>query len=182
MHNLRFAACLAFGVCFLILCFPINIHAANGPGRVYIPVATNSRSSSIGLSDDLSTEEKEVIRLTNDMRSAAGCNPLTVNFKLLTAARNHSRDMADHNTMSHTGSDGSTIVERYSRVGYEWSLAAENVAAGYSTAADVMEGWANSSGHRKNILNCSITEIGVGYVYSEDDHSSYWTQDFGTPQ
>ena len=34
----------------------------------------------------------------------------------------------------------------------------------------------NSPGHRANILNCNLTEIGVGL------HRLNWTQNFGTPR
>ncbi len=54
----------------------------------------------------------------------------------------------------------------------------ENIAVGYPTAAAVMKGWMNSSGHRKNILNKSFTRIGLGLATSEDG-AKYWVQDFG---
>lgn len=159
-----------------------SAQAAGGPDQVFIPLATTANTGSIGVSNDLSVEENEVIRLTNEQRAAAGCGPLAVSFKLMTAARDHTRDMAQHNQMSHTGSDGSTVVVRYERVGYLWRMAAENVAAGYPSPADVVDGWMHSSGHRSNILNCNITEIGVGYALTPSGDAAYWTQNFGTPQ
>ncbi len=43
-----------------------------------------------------------------------------------------------------------------------------------------------SAGHRANILNPDLTEIGVGYEYLANDtgsvnYNSYWTTTFGTP-
>jgi uncharacterized protein YkwD len=78
--------------------------------------------------------------------------------------------------MSHTGSDGSSPGDRITRAGYTWSAYGENVAYGYATPEQVMNGWMNSPGHRANILNCSFKEIGVGLAQP----GSYWTQDFGT--
>jgi uncharacterized protein YkwD len=67
--------------------------------------------------------------------------------------------------------------------GYPYSTAAENVAAGYATPADVMTGWMGSEGHRKNILNADFTEIGIGYVYNPGDTTNafyhYWTMTLG---
>jgi len=41
----------------------------------------------------------------------------------------------------------------------------------------------NSPGHRANILNCALKEIGVGYATdSASRYGVYWTQDFGTPR
>ncbi|MEU6214935.1 CAP domain-containing protein [Streptomyces sp. NPDC047023] len=115
----------------------------------------------------------EVVTLVNQERAKAGCGPLAVHTKLLTAARNHSQDMAEHG-MSHTGSDGSTVGQRVSGAGYTWGSLGENVAAGQRTAEQAVSSWMKSEGHRASILNCSYTETGVAVV----DH--HWTQVFAT--
>ncbi|MFD3539174.1 CAP domain-containing protein [Streptomyces sp. NPDC058662] len=119
--------------------------------------------------------QAEVLALVNKERAAVGCSALTVNAKLTKAAQDHSADMAAHGTMSHTGSDGSDAGARITRAGYEWRTYGENVAYGYSTPAKVMEGWMNSPGHKRNILDCSYKEIGIGLA--QPGH--YWTQNFG---
>ncbi|MFD9406545.1 CAP domain-containing protein [Streptomyces sp. NPDC059989] len=119
--------------------------------------------------------QAEVLALVNQERAAVGCPALTVNAKLTKAAQDHSADMAAHSNMSHTGSDGSDPGQRITRAGYEWRTYGENVAYGYSTAAKVMEGWMNSPGHKRNILDCSYKEIGIGLAQP----GQYWTQDFG---
>lgn len=117
-----------------------------------------------------------VVELVNSERSKAGCSPLTVSAKLTKAAQAHSKDMADHQNMSHTGSDGSSPGDRITKAGYNWSAYGENVAYGYSTPESVMQGWMTSPGHKRNILDCSFKEIGVGLAQP----GNYWTQDFGT--
>jgi uncharacterized protein YkwD len=44
-----------------------------------------------------------------------------------------------------------------------------------------MTAWMNSDGHRRNILDCDLHNIGVGLAYNGDNRP-YWTQDFGTPR
>ncbi|MEU6089567.1 CAP domain-containing protein [Streptomyces sp. NPDC047085] len=117
-----------------------------------------------------------IVQLVNAERSKVGCSALTLNATLTKAAQAHSADMAAHQNMSHTGSDGSSPGDRITSAGYNWSAYGENVAYGYSTPEQVMEGWMTSAGHRANILNCSFKEIGVGLAQP----GSYWTQDFGT--
>ncbi|MFB7999753.1 CAP domain-containing protein [Streptomyces sp. NPDC056002] len=117
-----------------------------------------------------------VLTLVNNERSKAGCSPLTMNAKLTKAAQDHSKDMASHRNMSHTGSDGSSPDDRITRAGYSWSSYGENVAYGYSTPEKVMAAWMSSPGHKRNILDCSFKEIGIGLAQPD----SYWTQDFGT--
>jgi uncharacterized protein YkwD len=127
----------------------------------------------------------EVVKLTNAERAKAGCPALTISPLLVQAAQGHSDDMARHSFFSHTGSDGSRLWDRIQATGYNYSRVAENIAAGYPTPASVVSAWMKSDkGHAENILNCALTEIGVGYAYRADDpqnYRHYWTQDFATP-
>jgi uncharacterized protein YkwD len=130
---------------------------------------------------------EQVIGLTNQERAQYGCPALTANDQLTNAAQRHSRDMAINDYFSHTGLYGSSLFDRIAREGYQYRTAAENIAAGSVTPEHVVAGWMNSEGHRKNILNCDLREIGVGYYYLENDtgdtnYKHYWTQVFGTPR
>ncbi|MGQ0719924.1 MAG: CAP domain-containing protein [Pseudonocardiales bacterium] len=115
-----------------------------------------------------------VVEATNAERVAAGCRALRVDHRLDTAAQRHSVDMAKRKKMSHIGADGSTFTDRIRSAGYP-RPGAENIAFGQPTAASVVAAWMSSSGHRRNILNCSYTTIGVGF----DPRGNYWTQNFG---
>ncbi|MGH3696656.1 MAG: CAP domain-containing protein [Pseudonocardiaceae bacterium] len=115
-----------------------------------------------------------VVAATNAERVAAGCRVLRVDNRLNIAAQRHSVDMADRRRMSHTGGDGSRFTERIRAAGYP-PPGAENIAFGQPTAASVVAAWMASSGHRRNIMNCAYTAIGVGF----DARGNYWTQNFG---
>ncbi|MGS2614735.1 CAP domain-containing protein [Micromonospora sp. LZ34] len=128
---------------------------------------------------NVSSQAREVVNLVNAERAKAGCRALSIDDKLMTAAQRHSQDQADHQNMSHTGSDGSDAGDRLDRVGYSWRTYGENVAWNQKTPAAVMDAWMNSSGHRANILNCAFTEIGVGIASS---NGPYWTQVFAAPR
>ncbi|MCA9997838.1 MAG: CAP domain-containing protein [Anaerolineales bacterium] len=148
---------------------------------LYLPIVAKPRSP-----NDLNPFEQDVLTLVNSERAKVGCGALTANDKLVAAARGHSQDMAANDFFSHTGSNGSSPGDRIEAQGYNWSTWGENIAAGYTTPADVMGGWMDSPGHRDNILNCSFTEIGIGYVYNANDagavdYRHYWTQVFGRP-
>lgn len=140
------------------------------------PATTAPATKAASPSSAASSAEDQVVELVNAERAKVGCSPVKVNAKLTEAAEAHSKDMAEHSNMSHSGSDGSSPGDRIERAGYSWSTYGENVAYGYGSAKSVMEGWMNSSGHRANILNCDFKEIGVGLSGSDN----YWTQDFGT--
>ena len=119
----------------------------------------------------------EVVRLVNLARATAGCGALRVDSRLTTAARLHSEDMALRNYFSHTSLDGRSPWDRLEAQGYT-AGSGENIAAGQSTPAAVMDAWMKSTGHRANILNCSSRAIGVG-IGRGGSYGTYWTQDFG---
>lgn len=152
--------------------------AASRRARSTAPSTTNG-SGSGGSSGTVSSQAREVVDLVNAERAKAGCKALSINDKLMTAAQKHSQDQADHQNMSHTGSDGSNAGVRLDRVGYAWRTYGENVAWNQKTPTSVMDAWMNSSGHKANILNCAFTEIGVGIANS---NGPYWTQVFAAPR
>jgi len=123
----------------------------------------------------------QVVVLTNAQRTSHGCSALTVSGTLTAVALAHSQDMAAHNYFEHNSQDGRSPFDRMTAAGYAFRTAAENIAAGQRTPADVVDAWMNSAGHRANILNCALTQIGVGYA-TGGSFGSYWTQDFGTPR
>jgi uncharacterized protein YkwD len=130
------------------------------------------------------TLEDQVLTLTNTLRQQHGCPALQLSPELTTAARGHSQDMADHNYFNHIDSNGNTPQVRDQLAGYPGLGGTENIAAGYATAEDVVMGWYNETppndGHRLNLLNCSLTDIGIGYAINpSSDYGSYWTQDMG---
>ncbi len=99
---------------------------------------------------------------------------------LNTAAERHSQDMATNNFHSHTGSDGLKLKDRVNATDYDWSTIGENIAAGQRTVTDVMEGWLESEGHCKNIMNDQFEHFGVSRADNEAaDFQRYWTQVFG---
>lgn len=117
-----------------------------------------------------------VVALVNQQRVAAGLAPLVEDGALTDAARAHAIDQAMRQEMTHTGSDGSSPGDRIARAGFAASTWAENVAAGYTSAAAVMDGWMGSPGHRDNILSPDFTAIGVASAQAGDG-TMYWTMD-----
>ena len=111
----------------------------------------------------------------------AATSPLTWNTQLLDAARTHSADMAQHNFFSHTGSDGSNVGDRATAAGFTWQRIGENIAAGQTSAESAVNGWIDSPGHCRNLMNPNFTEVSVACVENSDsDFNRYWTNVLGT--
>lgn len=144
-----------------------------------------------GFSRGLTAVEQLVVDLVNQERFSRGLAPLTVNVTLNYAAWYHSNQMAvrsratagdPSSAMQHTlySGNGPTVGSRLDFAGYDnWQSYGENIAFGYATAIEVMQGWMNSPGHRANILNPNFREIGIGVVTSSQGYL-FWTQEFGS--
>ncbi|WP_258182902.1 CAP domain-containing protein [Enhygromyxa salina] len=133
--------------------------------------------------------ELEVLELVNQARAQGGdCDsqgvfapsgPLSWDPTLTCAARVHSKDMADNNFFDHTNLQGNGPGWRFDQAGYNGGGWGENIAAGYSDPASVVQGWLDSDGHCANMLNPSFSLIGIGYATGNGDWTHYWTQTFG---
>ena len=131
---------------------------------LYIPLEDTAVSSYV----------KEVIRLTNVERAKYGLSALSENWELSRVAAYKSKDMHDKKYFSHTSPTYGSPFDMMRSFNISYRSAGENIAMGYPTPAQVVNGWMNSPGHRANILNASFTQIGVGYYAS----GNYWTQMF----
>jgi uncharacterized protein YkwD len=129
-----------------------------------------------------SAQERQVLDYTNQIREQQGCGPLRLDSSLVEAAGKHASDMVRRHYMDHNNPDGQDPGDRMAAAGYHGSGWGENIAAGYDSAQKVVAAWMQSDGHRKNILNCKFTSIGVGYDpgrVKSDLGPGSWVQDFG---
>lgn len=128
----------------------------------------------------LSSLEDEVIRLVNVQRANYGLPMLVKNWEASRVARYKSQDMIDKRYFAHMSPTYGSPFTMMQNFGLRFSAAAENIAYGQRTAAEVMNSWMNSPGHRANILNRSFTQIGVGAAKASNG-TLYWTQMFLKP-
>ena len=175
----RASAALLACVCMALLLGPAAARiGAQTPDsrRVYLPL--------IGVAPAANPLEQQIVGLTNELRQQHGCPPLALSPHLTVAARAHSQDMADHNYFGHDDLAGHDPAWRAQHAGYIGTAGWENIAAGFGDAAAVVSAWYNETppndGHRRNMLNCALINIGVGYGYNVNStYRAYWTQDFG---
>jgi uncharacterized protein YkwD len=114
--------------------------------------------------------------LINQYRRDKGLKPLQLNAELTSAAKAHSRDLAQWDRISHFGSDGSNPWDRVKRTGYHARLAAENVGTGQVDFQEVLRGWKESPGHNKNLLLPDATHMGIALVQDpKTEFKSFWT-------
>ena len=91
--------------------------------------------------------------------------------------------MASRNYFAHAARDGSTVGDRATREGYEWSAIGENIASGQGSPGQAVASWLTSPTHCANVMKPGFTQMGAAYfVNPASDTVIYWTQVFGTPQ
>jgi uncharacterized protein YkwD len=154
--------------------------AAQAP--LYLPIVFKSCAQSFPLvPPDDQAREQEMAQAINAVRADHGVPPVTLVQKLTQAARYHSRDMADNDFFSHTGSNGSSPGERITQACYHWSAYGEIIAAGSADVQTMLNLWMNSQSHRDIILDPHYQDFGVGYAANgSSKYGYYWTVDFGT--
>jgi uncharacterized protein YkwD len=124
----------------------------------------------------------EVLNQINATRAANGCGAVAANPQLTAAAARHANDMLANGVSAHTGSDGSSLVQRVTDAGYTpYAKLGEVVFWGtgsFGTPAAAVNWWMNSPGHRAIITDCEMTEAGFSAVSNGDKMAT--AGDFGT--
>jgi uncharacterized protein YkwD len=160
----------------------------NGCAGLPISLPTTGTGAGAGTSTSGSTTSSssvvaDIVRYTNDARVRNGLSPFVANQKLMDAASIQANQMARYQVADHTisGATYPTLQSRLQAVGYSYSSAAENVAWNQRDAQSVVNGWMTSAGHRANILDPYLKDIGAAMVRSSRGEP-YWIQVFGTPR
>lgn len=127
---------------------------------------------------DLGDASNELLGAHNAQRAAQGLPPLRLDPAVQQAAQAHAHAMAASGRMAHVGVGDGSPWSRLEEAGYDYSDAAENVAAWQPDVASVMSAWMNSPGHRINILG-PYRDCGMALAYSNDGRA-YWCALFAT--
>jgi uncharacterized YkwD family protein len=122
----------------------------------------------------ISSFEREVVKYTNIERVKHGLTELKIDSKLSEVAWYKSKDMQVNGYFSHNSPTYGSPFEMMISFGVNYTAAGENIAYGFNNAEQLVTGWMNSEGHRRNILNGTYTHIGVGFV----QEGNYSTQMF----
>ena len=140
------------------------------------------------------TEARSILGRINELRTSAdawywnrdnttktyctGLSALEYDYELEKFAMLRAAEIALN--FSHTRPDGTLSVD-----GFTGTTRAENIAAGYTSAEMVQEAFEevndnySGQGHRRNMLNSSITAVGI--ACAEYNGRRYWIQEFRAP-
>jgi uncharacterized protein YkwD len=167
----------------LFIVAALVLGCANLPIAFPAPSGTGSGTGTGDAGGPSPSVAADLVRYTNDARTKNGLSALRSNSRLMDAARIHAAQMAANQRSDHTisGAQYPTMQSRLDAVGYAYVQAAENVAWNQQSAQAVVTTWMNSSGHRANILDPGLTEMGAAMARSSRGEP-YWIQVFGRPR
>ena len=99
----------------------------------------------------------------NSMRAQHGCGPLRFHLGLSLSAGKQARLLLADGELNHDA--GSPMPERLHRAAPSASLLGEDLAWGTGSAAlpdSIVRSWMNSPSHRRIMLDCRFSQLGVG--------------------
>ena len=124
-------------------------------------------STASGHFDDAFTAQ--VFAGVNQRRVSAGLQPLAVESRLANSAATYANVLADTNTFSHTGPDGSTLVTRDEAAGFPFTVQIGEVLAWGSngwTPAEIVQAWMDSPAHHEQIMSAVYARAGAGCYFT----------------
>jgi len=123
----------------------------------------------------------DVFELVNLARSAHGLEPLILDPLLSAVADEFACEMIEGGFLAHANPTSQVSPgERLTTAGYIYYAMGENIAAGQTSAAEVVHDWLLSESHRANLLSSEWREIGIA-VRRGGKHGWYWVQEFADP-
>jgi hypothetical protein len=102
-----------------------------------------------------------LVDLTNNQRLAEGGKALAVNGTLEAAALMKAKDMAENHYFAHTSPTGISPWYWFSKAGYRFSYAGENLAVNFNESTDVENAWIASPTHYANLISDKFDETGI---------------------
>lgn len=135
----------------------------------------------LGFSSEITSGK--VFNQTNQQRIEDGLEPLRYSDVLSKSAQAKAEHMFAQNYWAHNAPDGTTPWDFFKQVGYQYTIAGENLAKDFYDTSSMMSAWMKSPTHRDNILNSKYKEIGIGVVNGtlSGIKTTLVVQHFGTP-
>jgi uncharacterized protein YkwD len=165
---------------------------ASAPGAEARGAACDRYGNTVPAKLKKAQARKATMCLLNQIRAKHGLPAFDRSKKLQRAAQKHSARMRGSGCFDHQCPGEGDLVSRLGSADYllgglvRW-ICAENIAWGMTTAGTpkaIANAWMNSAGHRANILNGGLRDIGIGFVKGSPTNggapAGIYTTDFGS--
>ena len=109
-----------------------------------------------------------------------GLDAVALDPELMRLANEQASAMAEAGKLDHGVVH--PFQERIRKSHFDASVAVENIGAGYHTLAEAFSGWRDSPPHRANMLNASVTRMGIAAVYTpKSKYKVFWALILAAP-
>jgi uncharacterized protein YkwD len=183
---------IPFVIFLMLLCCGF-IFVVNRAGTVQFFLSALTGTATVTVQQagsSAATEELQiaqaVFKAINQDRASAGLAALQWNEALVRSARQHNLTMSKANQLSHQLPGEAELGTRETQQGIMWQIAEENI--GVTTEMDqngalalhkaMMAEKPPDDGHRTNILNTQIKQLGVDILFDQTHDELWLTEDF----
>jgi uncharacterized protein YkwD len=158
----------------LLVCGALSLAALGGCSS-NAPLPTGQPSFYTDLATaDAALDANAAQSMISGYRGNNGLNAVTLDPELMKLAADQARTMAAKDKLDHDV--GRPFQDRIQRSGFDATVAVENIGAGYHTLAEAFSGWRDSPPHRANMLNGSVTRMGIAAAYApQSKYKVFWS-------
>lgn len=136
--------------------------ASLGIKAVIVVFALSIPQQAFMIPDVLAEQKKELELLVEEVRKEHRLNVLDQNEKLEKSSQAKAEHMVDNSYFAHEGPDKKSLATFLKAAEYEYKVAGENLAMGFSSAQSVVNAWVQSPLHYKNLVDTEFLEQGLG--------------------
>lgn len=157
-----------------------SLLTALGASALMLSLPAGGRAEESPLAAYLSNEIETLFWNMNGVRNLYELAHLHRSPNLDQSAFAHAADMAAHNFLAHTSSDGTDLFTRILSYYPYGTWLGENLAVGFGTGLEVLEAWRASAPHNAVLLQPEFNAVGLACVAQHESPAGwFWAADFG---
>ncbi|GGV78742.1 hypothetical protein GCM10010228_47570 [Streptomyces massasporeus] len=132
-------------------------------------------------SDTAAPDPDGFLPLVNSARATAGSPPLSLDARLMSAARVHAVAMAAAGRLGVETHDGVSVYQRVIGSGFAYLTVGEHLVSGPRTAAEFVAYCLRTDGPRRTLHDPAFTHAGLAQVHDGPSGDVYWTALWARP-
>ncbi|MFJ4720237.1 CAP domain-containing protein [Streptomyces luteogriseus] len=119
--------------------------------------------------------------LVNSARATAGSPPLSLDVRLMSAAREHAAAMAAAGRLGVETHDGVSVYQRVIGSGFAYLTVGEHLVSGPRTTAEFVAYCLRTDGPGRTLHDPAFTHAGLAHVHDGPSGDVYWTALWARP-
>ncbi|MET9818771.1 MULTISPECIES: CAP domain-containing protein [unclassified Streptomyces] len=119
--------------------------------------------------------------LVNSARAAAGSPPVSLDARLVSAAREHAAAMAAAGRLGVESSDGVSVYQRVTGAGYAYLTVGEHLVSGPRSTAEFVAYCLRADSPRRTVHDPAFTHAGLAGLHDGPSGDTYWTALWARP-